>query len=252
MNLFILHIVMKTEGLLNKFINNLPIELHLPGYNFCGPGTKLKERLLRGDKGINLLDEYCKIHDIAYSKTENLEDRHKADFILMKMAKKRQNAIDTSRGERLAANLVNKAMIAKISSGAGLKKTFRNVVAHTKKHIKKIKPKCKKLAIKIAMEAAKEIATNSKVPIPRVIPVPKTGGFLPLIPLFAGLSAVGSLAGGAAGITKAVHEYKIAMKRLFELERHNKQVEAVCIGKGLHLKPYKKGFGIYISNKKKN
>lgn len=241
---------MKTKGLLNSLINKLPVELHLPGYNYCGPGTKLKDRLLRGDKGINLLDEYCKIHDIAYSKSQNLEDRHRADITLMKMARKRESASDASRGEKLAANLVNKVMIAKTSSGAGLKKSFKKIVTHTKKEIQKLKPKCKKIAIKLAMRAAKQIASDSTIPIPRVIPIPKTGGFLPLIPLFAGLSAVGSLAGGAAGITKAVNDYKNALKRLAELERHNKQIEAVCIGKGLHLKPYKKGFGIYISKKK--
>lgn len=35
-------------------------EWHLPGYNYCGPGTKVVTRLVRGDKGINNLDEGCK------------------------------------------------------------------------------------------------------------------------------------------------------------------------------------------------
>ena len=30
----------KGGSLLNKIINNLPVEMHLPGYNFAGPGTK--------------------------------------------------------------------------------------------------------------------------------------------------------------------------------------------------------------------
>ena len=30
-------------SLLNKAINNLPFEMHLPGHNFTGPGTKLKK-----------------------------------------------------------------------------------------------------------------------------------------------------------------------------------------------------------------
>jgi len=41
-------------------------EFHIPGYNFCGPGTKVFTRLIRGDKGINKLDEACKCHDIEY------------------------------------------------------------------------------------------------------------------------------------------------------------------------------------------
>ena len=32
-------------SLLNKAINNLPVEMHLPGHNFTGPGTKLNKRL---------------------------------------------------------------------------------------------------------------------------------------------------------------------------------------------------------------
>ena len=43
-------------------------ELHLPGYQFCGPGTKVFTRLNRGDKGINALDRACRIHDIEYLK----------------------------------------------------------------------------------------------------------------------------------------------------------------------------------------
>ena len=37
----------KGGSLLNKAINNLPFEMHLPGHNFTGPGTKLKKRLRR-------------------------------------------------------------------------------------------------------------------------------------------------------------------------------------------------------------
>lgn len=62
---------------LNWLINNLPFELHLPGYKYCGPGTKLIKRLTRGDKGVNKQDEFCKEHDIAYHKSSNLKDRHK-------------------------------------------------------------------------------------------------------------------------------------------------------------------------------
>ena len=29
------------KGVVNKLINNLPFEAHLPGHNFTGPGTKL-------------------------------------------------------------------------------------------------------------------------------------------------------------------------------------------------------------------
>ncbi|KAL4132177.1 hypothetical protein QTP88_009384 [Uroleucon formosanum] len=59
----------KGSGLINSVINHLPVELHLPGYNFAGPGTKLKERLARGERGINNLDELARAHDIAYEES---------------------------------------------------------------------------------------------------------------------------------------------------------------------------------------
>jgi len=40
----------KSRGLLNRAINALPFELHIPGYQFCGPGKHLEKRLIRGDQ----------------------------------------------------------------------------------------------------------------------------------------------------------------------------------------------------------
>ena len=59
-------------SLLNKFINNLPVEMHLPGYNFTGPGTKLKKRLnpdltpKEWSKPINRVDKAAYHDDICY------------------------------------------------------------------------------------------------------------------------------------------------------------------------------------------
>lgn len=262
---------MKRDGLLNWIINILPFELHIPGYNYCGPGTKLQKRLDRGDRGINKLDEYCKEHDIAYSKSTNLCDRRKADKVLMNMAEQRALASDSGIGEKLAAKLVHKVMLAKMKTGNGLKhcrtvtsktdcrrntfgkgmkKTFKRVIEHTKKQLKKLKPKGKKMAAELAIAAVKDFAEDKTIKLPRVIPIPKTGGVLPLIPLFAGLSAAGSLAGGAAGIAKMINDFKAAKKRFQELKRHNERLEALCIGKGLHLKPHKNGLGIFVTRPK--
>lgn len=101
--------------------------------------------------------------------------------------------------------------------------------------------------IKVALKAAKKVIKNIILPS-KIIPIPKTGGVLPfLIPLFTGLSALGSL----AGIVKTVNEYKDAKKRLKESERHNGVMESVMLqqGKGLFLKPYKSGFGLVINSK---
>ena len=54
----------------------------MPAYNYAGPGTHLQKRLKRGDKGINRLDEIAKMH--AYSKAKTLQDKWKADDVMIK------------------------------------------------------------------------------------------------------------------------------------------------------------------------
>ena len=47
-------------GIFNKVVNKLPFELHLPGHNFTGPGTRLDKRLnpdMTPKIGVNLLIE---------------------------------------------------------------------------------------------------------------------------------------------------------------------------------------------------
>lgn len=237
---------MKGAGLLNNIINNLPVELHLPGYQFCGPGTKLHKRLLRGDRGINPLDTACMHHDIAYV-NKDINARHKADLELINMAKKRLKSKDASTREKIDSWLVKNIMKAKLKAGAGVH-TFKSAVSKIRSKLKKLKNKDSNNAIKIAYAAAKKLFKNKKgVRLPRIISIPKTGGILPLIPIFAGLSALGSLAGGAAGIAKAVNDYKTAQKNFQESERHNKMMESIAIGKGLYIKPYKKGRGLFVN-----
>lgn len=87
-------------------------------------GTKLEERLKRGDKGINKLDEACKTHDIEYSKYTNSRDRYRADRTLVERAFKRIYSSDSKLGERAAAVLVTALMGAKMGLskiGLGLK-----------------------------------------------------------------------------------------------------------------------------------
>ena len=64
--------------------------------------------------------------------------------------------------------------------------------------------------------------------------VAKTGGILPLLPLiFAGLAAAGGIAGGAAGIAKAVNDKTAADAEQKETERHNREMEKLAKGQGL-------------------
>lgn len=59
----------------------------------------------------------------------------------------------------------------------------------------------------------------------------KEGGILPLIPLIiGGIAAAGSVAGGAAGIAKAVDDKKAATVRQRELDRHNRELEKIARG----------------------
>lgn len=257
------------RGLVNRIINSLPFELHIPGYQYCGPGTKLSKRLERGDPGINPLDSACKEHDIAYSKNrENLSARHEADKILAERAWKRVFAPDADLTEKAAAWAVVNTMKAKTKLGMGLKdkkkqnknkrgQKFRNVALRSIIEAAKsaVAPNATtdassviKSALQGAREAVRKTGGRRNIRLPRILPVPlKIGGVLPfLIPLFAGLSATGALAGGAATIAKAVNDASAAQRKLAESKRHNETMEAIAIGRGLYMKPYRKGLGLYL------
>ena len=252
------------KGLVNSIINKLPVELHIPGYQYCGPGTKLKERLARGDPGINPLDAACKEHDIAYSKNrDNLVARHAADRVLTERAWKRVLAKDAGLGEKTAAWGVTNTMKVKTKLGMSIKKsakqrktskkkkkvTLRHIVGAAKASITPGADAIKS-ALKGARKAVKNAGGKSRVRSPRILPIPtKIGGVLPfLIPLLAGLSATGALAGGAAGIAKAVNDANVAKRGLDESKRHNETMESIALGKGLYLKPYRKGLGLHLKN----
>lgn len=253
---------------MNTLINKLPIELHLPGYQYCGPGTKLDKRLARGDPGINGLDKACKAHDIAYSKFQDKTNRHKADKILIDKSWERVKSKDSSLRERADALLVTNVMKAKVKLGMGVKKvspkskknvkklttSIKQAIQSARNVIKQEKPETVKKSIKLALTAAKKVIKSKKhVKTPRVIPVPKVGGVIPLlVPIFAGLSAAGALAGGAAGVAKAVIAANEAKNQLKESKRHNETMEAIAMGKGLFLKPHKTGLGLYLKPSSKN
>lgn len=116
----------KGYGLIDYILNKLPnVEFHLPGYSFCGPNTRVKARLARGETGINKLDEACKDHDIAYSTLKNSESRREADKALVARALTRIYSQDAKLSERAAALLVSGLMGAKIGlskMGLGLGK----------------------------------------------------------------------------------------------------------------------------------
>ena len=48
------------------FIKVYSKEIHIPRYNYCGPGTEFINRRKSGDKPINSLDLCCFKHDETY------------------------------------------------------------------------------------------------------------------------------------------------------------------------------------------
>ncbi|XP_050426700.1 uncharacterized protein LOC126845423 [Adelges cooleyi] len=199
------------KGLVNTLINKLPFEAHLPGYKYCGPGTKLEKRLARGDKPINLLDEACRDHDIAYLKNKDVTNRNLADKKLEFQAWDRVKAKDSSFGEKAAAYTVTNIMKAKRKIGMGCCKAKKGgkLVGAVRKRISRRKSK-----------------KVRKIKVPN-----QRGSAIPLIPIFAGLSALGSLASGAANIYKAVKDSKTGQTKK--------------IGKGLYLN-VRNGKGLYL------
>lgn len=255
------------SGIVNTLINKLPFEIHIPGYNFCGPGTKLSKRIARGDRGVNPLDESCRKHDIAYSQFKDINKRHEADKQLLQDAKSRISAPDASLGEKASAVAISGIMGAKTTFGMGIsKRRLRRMRRRRKMKVSgngiKFNAAVKRASkgitgisnvLRAASMALKSIKKKRVLPPrKRIIPIPKTGGFLPLIPLFAALGALGSIGGGAAGIAKAVNDAKAARDKLEEEKRHNKTMEELAVGKGLFLRPFKKGLGLYLKPYPKN
>ena len=75
----------------------------------------------------------------------------------------------------------------------------------------------------------------------------RKGGFVFTLPAILGAaSALGSLAGGAAGIATAVNKKKASDKSLAETKRHNLAMEKKA-GQGLFLKPAKPGKGLFLN-----
>lgn len=229
------------RGFVNQLINKLPVELHIPGYNYCGPGTKLNKRLTRGDLGVNKLDEACKQHDIAYDQSKDLKDRHLADSVLIKEALHRLKSKDAKFGEKLAAAGVASIIKSKLKFGMGIKRK-RNTKNIKTGSPNKVGTKRKRNNKNIKNGSHNNVNT-------RTIKVPKRGGILPLLAGLAGLISAG------VGISKAISDKRVSQATLEELKRHNLALENKS-GKGLKFarKPKRvqreqktrKGKGLYL------
>lgn len=248
--------IKRGSGLVNYLINKLDKkELHLPGYSWCGPGTDVEKRLAKGDQGINPLDRACKDHDLFYTRHQDTQSRHIADRRLADAAWERVKAKDANWKEKAAAWFVTNAMKSKVKFGLGL--PFSQVVKAARlppKYVKgkKRKPLSLQQLSQLSVARAKSFLKknrNRAIRKPRVLPLPKqwSGGMLPLIPIFAGLSAIGSLLGGASSVVRAVRETSNnGQKQQHQRSNGGSQTSSTKIGEGIFLKPYRKGYGIYL------
>ena len=66
---------------INPLVNKLTFEMHLPGHNFTGPGTKLNKRLnpngmpKEWSMPINRVDNAACHHDLCYSKQKHADTK---------------------------------------------------------------------------------------------------------------------------------------------------------------------------------
>ena len=116
----------KGGSLLNEAINNLPFEMHLPGHNFTGPGTKLKKRLnpdltpKKWSKPVNRIDKAAYNHDVCYLKNDDTKTRN--EVCNKNMLKELEGIYNPSLRERLDKSIVNKLIGTKVKFGMGVKK----------------------------------------------------------------------------------------------------------------------------------
>lgn len=117
---FISHLPKKIitgSGIINYLLNcsNLP-EMHWPGYNYLGPGTKLE----KNKKPKNKLDDAAREHDYFYKYNKDTKTRHVADKILEQKAMERFYDPHSSLGEKTAAIVTANVMNVKRRLGMNL------------------------------------------------------------------------------------------------------------------------------------
>ena len=111
---------------LNKMINSLPVEIHLPGHNFTGPGTKLNKRLnpdltpKKWSKPINRVDKAAYNHDICYLKNNDTATRNAVCD--KNMLKELKGIYNPTIRERMERGLVSSLIGTKARFGWGINK----------------------------------------------------------------------------------------------------------------------------------
>lgn len=103
----------------------------------------------------------------------------------------------------------------------------------------------------MAKQALSSIGTKNIIRSKRrIIQIPKIGGYLPPIPIFAALGGFGSIGCGTSETAKAVNDAK-AMKEKLEKKEKQHSNGTGTVGKGLYLRPSKKGMEFTIKTPNK-
>lgn len=102
-------------------------ERHLPGYNFCGPGTNMTRRMRERVKPVNRLDAAAYEHDLAteprgpYTAKGNGPALRAADRRLMMAAQRLMFVKGEQRWACMAVMSAMEALLATGARGRGLK-----------------------------------------------------------------------------------------------------------------------------------
>ena len=110
-------------SLLNTLVNNLPFEMHLPGHNFTGAGTKLYKRLnpdgapKEWSIPINRVDNAAYHHDLCYSKHDDTKTRNEVSD--KTMFGELNGIVNPTLRERIDKSIVGKLINAKVNFGLG-------------------------------------------------------------------------------------------------------------------------------------
>ncbi len=91
-------------------------EKHLPGCNYCGPGTNVARRMREKVQPMNSLDQACKLHDLdteprGPQKSKTPEEVRASDRRLARAAKVIALDKKKSKRERALAWVVHRAML---------------------------------------------------------------------------------------------------------------------------------------------
>ena len=108
---------------LNSLVNKVPFEMHLPGHNITGPGTKLYKRLnsdgtpMEWSIPTNRVDNAAYHHDLCYSKHDDTKTRN--EVCDKTMLGELSGIVNPTLRERIYKSIVGKLIKAKVNVGLG-------------------------------------------------------------------------------------------------------------------------------------